>query len=256
MGKIKWVCANCGMHSSRKCNVKRHIQNFHSGSGAIVSFIDYLVGRSSGFYPPSTPPTYVKKDASETVLDIVRKEFPKVVLKEAVSHQFDKRFWHQQSGAQLQYQQFLYQSQYLASYIQEHIFGFRARICDRCMVTEVTEVFYDGSALRQREHVCHQEWVSEFAKLSDSERERGKENLKSQISDSLKKSLSGWKHDNMYALQAIRISPDNLSDGHIRLHLKKAGQPMSVTLPYAERDITKLEANNNAQWLYYFNGIT
>ena len=76
MGKIKWVCANCGMYSSRNYNVKRHIQNFHNGSGAIVSFMDYLVGRISGFYPPSAPPTYAKKDSSETVLDIVKKRIP------------------------------------------------------------------------------------------------------------------------------------------------------------------------------------
>jgi len=55
--------------------------------------MDYLVGRRSGFYPPSAPPTYVKKDASETVFDILRQELPKVVLKEAVSHLIDRRVW-------------------------------------------------------------------------------------------------------------------------------------------------------------------
>ena len=116
------------------------------------------------------------------------------------------------------------------------------------MVTEIIQVFYDELGLKQREHICYQEWVSESAKLSDSERERRKQDLNNLMPDSLKKALSGWKHDNMYALQAIRITPDKQSDGHIRIYLKKAGQPMSVTLPYAERDITKLEARNQTKW--------
>lgn len=50
MSKPNWVCAVCGMYSSRKGSVKRHIRNLH-GSGNIVSFIDFLAGTKNGFYP-------------------------------------------------------------------------------------------------------------------------------------------------------------------------------------------------------------
>jgi hypothetical protein len=50
------------MYSSRKSSVKRHIQNIHSGNANFVSFVDYLVGRKSGFYWPNLPPTYQKKN--------------------------------------------------------------------------------------------------------------------------------------------------------------------------------------------------
>jgi hypothetical protein len=50
------------MYSSRKSSVKRHIQNIHSGNANFVSFVDYLAGRKSGFYWPSLPPTYEKKN--------------------------------------------------------------------------------------------------------------------------------------------------------------------------------------------------
>ena len=50
------------MYSSRKSSVKRHIQNIHSGNAHYVSFVDYLVGRKSGFYWPVLPPTYQNKN--------------------------------------------------------------------------------------------------------------------------------------------------------------------------------------------------
>jgi hypothetical protein len=49
------------MYSSRRYNVKRYIQNLHSGGTFLVSFVDYLVGRQSGYYLPSFPPTYETK---------------------------------------------------------------------------------------------------------------------------------------------------------------------------------------------------
>jgi hypothetical protein len=62
LGKPNWACVACGMYSSRKSSVKRHIQNIHSGNANFVSFVDYLVGRKSGFYWPNLPPTYQKKN--------------------------------------------------------------------------------------------------------------------------------------------------------------------------------------------------
>lgn len=56
--KPNWACPACGMYSSRKASVKRHVTRLH-GSGHIVSFIDYLAGRKDGFYPFVTPPLYL-----------------------------------------------------------------------------------------------------------------------------------------------------------------------------------------------------
>ena len=67
--KPNWVSSNCGMWSSKKFSVKRHITNQHSGNAFIVPYIDYLVGRQSGLYPPSAPPEYQyreKKRNSDT----------------------------------------------------------------------------------------------------------------------------------------------------------------------------------------------
>ena len=67
MSKPNWACANCGMYSSRKSSVKRHIQNIHAGNANFVSFVDYLVGRNIGLYWPMLPPTYQKKNNSNNM---------------------------------------------------------------------------------------------------------------------------------------------------------------------------------------------
>jgi hypothetical protein len=61
LGKPNWACVSCGMYSSRKSSVKRHIQHIHSGNANFVSFIDYLAGRRTGIYWPVLPTTYQKK---------------------------------------------------------------------------------------------------------------------------------------------------------------------------------------------------
>ena len=60
-GKPRWACAMCGMYSSRRYSVKRHINNLHNSIGNIVSFIDYIAGRRQGVYFPNPIPTYLVK---------------------------------------------------------------------------------------------------------------------------------------------------------------------------------------------------
>jgi hypothetical protein len=69
LGKPNWACVSCGMYSSRKSSVKRHIQNIHSGNALYVSFVDYLAGRKSGIYWPILPPTYQKKNNETNKVD-------------------------------------------------------------------------------------------------------------------------------------------------------------------------------------------
>jgi hypothetical protein len=86
MGKPKWACASCGMYAGRKFSVQRHIKNIHGGNANLVSYMDYQVGRKSGFYWPSLPPTYQSKDRRQEIsyLDIWKEE----VLRESVRKYF------------------------------------------------------------------------------------------------------------------------------------------------------------------------
>ncbi len=71
--KPNWACVTCGMFSSRKDSVKRHIRKLH-GSGPMVSYIDYISGRQSGYYPPGTVPAFVKRDSAHQDLGKVDRD--------------------------------------------------------------------------------------------------------------------------------------------------------------------------------------
>ena len=62
------------MWSSRKFSVKRHLTNQHGGNAFLVPYIDYLVGRQSGLYPPSAYPEYQYK-GKKSILDTFSDEF-------------------------------------------------------------------------------------------------------------------------------------------------------------------------------------
>lgn len=51
----------CGMYSSRKYSVQRHINNLHDGLANIVSFVDYIAGRRQGYYFASPVPSYITR---------------------------------------------------------------------------------------------------------------------------------------------------------------------------------------------------
>jgi hypothetical protein len=78
MEKPNWVCVSCGMWSSRKYSVKRHILTVHGGNSLMVSFIEYVVGRQTGLYRPPFPPAptvpgYVQSHQSKKTPDVIDK---------------------------------------------------------------------------------------------------------------------------------------------------------------------------------------
>ena len=87
MSKPNWACSGCGMYSSRRWSVERHILNLHDGISNVVPFVDYLVGRRSGFYLPKFRPIFVKKNATKTVtvMDTLKDELLKGFASKAVN---------------------------------------------------------------------------------------------------------------------------------------------------------------------------
>ena len=54
MWKPNWACTTCGMLSSRRYSVQRHIRNLHRGNGLEVPYVDYMEGRVTGIYNPNS----------------------------------------------------------------------------------------------------------------------------------------------------------------------------------------------------------
>ncbi|MEO9321546.1 MAG: hypothetical protein ABI361_12845 [Nitrososphaera sp.] len=50
----KYSCYECGMSSSRRYSVQRHIRLVHNGAGSIVLFQDYIAGRKNSQIKAST----------------------------------------------------------------------------------------------------------------------------------------------------------------------------------------------------------
>ena len=52
MSKVNWVCATCGQDFTRSYSANRHNNHFHYGKGIIVRFLEYVIGRINGQFPP------------------------------------------------------------------------------------------------------------------------------------------------------------------------------------------------------------
>jgi hypothetical protein len=73
-------------YAGRKFSVQRHIKNIHQGNANLVSYMDYQLGRTSGFYWPNLPPTYQRKETTQGIdyQGIVKEE----ILRESVRRHF------------------------------------------------------------------------------------------------------------------------------------------------------------------------
>ena len=79
--KANWSCTICGMYSSRRYSVQRHINNIHSGKGDAIPFVEYLVGRRTGQYEHTPKPNFISSDST---LDKMKKEAEQIFIKRVV----------------------------------------------------------------------------------------------------------------------------------------------------------------------------
>lgn len=71
-----WSCSECGMASSRKSSVLRHIRTFHKGNTLLlVTFEEYIAGVKEGLYVPNIGPLFKGKEPDYE--QIMREEFCK-----------------------------------------------------------------------------------------------------------------------------------------------------------------------------------
>src|SRR2546426_6791199 len=140
MKKPNWVCSNCSMWSSRKSSVKRHIQNVHRGNSHLVSFIDYMVGRKSGFYFPCHRPTYEKKSNTstntETVMDTFQGEVWKAVATKAVN-----KVLYPSSSATVNQQQYLSNFQGFGNFGAPYFYPSQIRLEPSCTILRPEDIF-------------------------------------------------------------------------------------------------------------------
>ncbi|HEU4823883.1 MAG TPA: hypothetical protein VFS97_10710 [Nitrososphaeraceae archaeon] len=99
MNKPNWVCVGCGMWSSRKYSVQRHISKVHDGYSMMVPFTEYIVGRQTGLYlppkqaaSPVSPGIKSRESEKNSPLDTMTSEFWKEMGREAARRNFQRRW--------------------------------------------------------------------------------------------------------------------------------------------------------------------
>jgi hypothetical protein len=156
----KWICINCGQPSSRKYNIERHIQIRHNGIGTFVSFADYLAGRQTGIYPPTSPPIYHSRTK---FLDIFMEEMNRELARKMVNQNFVLR-------PTLHQNLYGYTNAGSSSHVQpspidsDDIVGYKGHVCKDCLTTSIEEIHLaacEEAGIGEMKHVCQPKKLAE-----------------------------------------------------------------------------------------------
>jgi hypothetical protein len=129
------VCSICGMKSTRKSNVLRHIANKHNGKGEALDIMDYMLKVQSGTLPY---PTYSRSSGFATSRAGKSKLHDLLVL-----HSNDKI-----KGIVNQLRELTSKGESI---------GFKLAICANCLTPKL--VSYSDSFEPKTDHVCDLLWI-------------------------------------------------------------------------------------------------
>jgi hypothetical protein len=240
------------MYSSRRWSVERHILNLHDGISNVVPFVDYLVGRKSGFYLPKFRPIFVKKNATKTVtvMDTFKDELLKGFASKAVNKALSSS---QMQNHQFDFQQFgsngapyFYPSQ---SYFEplriiprpDEVFGFEIYVCKKCSSIEPIILSFsedqEGGSKMSWATCCGSTDLKKLKNLNDNNE------LQQKVQDKLKYCVKTWTN-NKPMLTAIRI-PESFRGNSVRLLL--GDNQGSISLEYSEKNID-LDVDDENRW--------
>jgi hypothetical protein len=240
--KPRWACTRCGMWSTRKFSVSRHIRSKHYEGGTIVSFIDYLAGRRSGRYPPSAPPTYQGKTTTTSFVE----EVYRATAQELVHRAFNPPNIVNQP--EINNTSVQGQRPYFSFWDEiENIFGLGAYLCSNCLVLKPFKICsQENEKGSKREFVvgCDRTWLNNAKGIDDIEAYRTR--VRYHIPSFLSRLVNIWTN-NRKVLAAIQI-PNPSSHSPIELILNgHTGLKKSISLPYDKcKDLTiQSTANRN-----------
>jgi hypothetical protein len=251
MSKPNWACSSCGMYSSRRWSVERHILNLHDGISNVVPFVDYLIGRRSWFYLPKFRPTFVKKNATKTVtvMDTFKDELLKGFASKAVNkalhsstlqnHLFDFQRFGSNGAPYFYPNQFRFEPLHIIPR-PEDIFGFKIYVCKKCSSIEPIIVsFNDG-----QEGGSKMSWATCCGLKKLDQENLNDDNMRQRIHDKLKYCVKTWTN-NKPTLVAIGI----LKSFHgTSLKLLGEDDKQSISLEYSSKKITELDIDDENYW--------
>jgi hypothetical protein len=253
MSKPNWACSGCGMYSSRRWSVERHILKLHDGISNVVPFVDYLVGRKSGFYLPKFGPTFVKKNATKTVT--VMDTFKDELLKGFASKAVNKAL----SSSPIQNHQFMNfqgfgsdgppyycpsQSYFEPLHIiprPEDVFGFKIYVCKKCSSIEPIIISFNDGQQGGSKMSCA---TCCGLKKLDQKNLNDNNELQQKVHDKLKYCVKTWTN-NKPTLVAIKM-PEGFHGNSVRL--LQEGNKRSISLEYCSGKNIELEIDDDNHW--------
>jgi hypothetical protein len=240
------------MYSSRRWSVERHILNLHDGISNVVPFVDYLVGRKSGFYLPKFRPTFVRKNATKTVtvMDTFKDEFWKSFATKAVNRASSPSLSPIQNHQFMNFQGYSNigpyhcpsQSYSGPSFIPmpEEIFGFEIYICKKCSsIQPIILSFNDGG-----EGGSKMSWATCCGLKKLDQENLNDSNMRQRIHDKLKYCVKTWTN-NKPTLFAIGI-PESFHSTSLKLLGKDDKQ--SISLEYSLEKNIELDIDDENHW--------
>ena len=249
MSKPNWACSSCGMYSSRRWSVERHILNLHDGISNVVPFVDYLVGRRSGFYLPKFRPIFVKKNATKTVtvMDTLKDELLKGFASKAVNKALSSS--QMQNHQSLNFQGFdsngaryFYPSQFISHIIPkpEDVFGFKIYVCKKC--TSIKPIIISFSD--DQEGGSKISWATCCGLKKLDQKNLNDDNMRQRIHDKLKYCVKTWTN-NKPTLVAIKM-PEGFHGNSVRL--LQEGNKRSISLEYSSEKNIELDIDDKNHW--------
>jgi hypothetical protein len=156
--KPNWACDTCGMISSRKESVMRHIANprIHNGMARAIPYTDYLAGLRDGIYSPTTAHLYRMRSFSNQIPDeqfgenlserIEKKVEEKFI--DTIAERLVKPSYNQlESSPATAVAKSVYRIPQLAalSLPPERIFGIAGYVCEYCLVIKPKIILFPSS---------------------------------------------------------------------------------------------------------------
>jgi len=237
------------MYSSRRWSVERHILNLHDGISNVVPFVDYLVGRRSGFYLPKFRPIFVKKNATKTVtvMDTFKDELLKGFASKAVNKALSSS--QMQNHQSLNFQGFdsngaryFYPSQFISHIIPkpEDVFGFKIYVCKKC--TSIKPIIISFSD--DQEGGSKISWATCCGLKKLDQKNLNDDNMRQRIHDKLKYCVKTWTN-NKPTLVAIKM-PEGFHGNSVRL--LQEGNKRSISLEYSSEKNIELDIDDKNHW--------
>jgi hypothetical protein len=153
VSKANWACSMCGMYSSRKESVRRHInnENIHMGNGTIISYSDSLIARQAGLYVsnPAVPGMYNGQksplpNSPKKMVEMFEKAFMQKMAEKMAEKTVNTTTLEPRSQPSYNNNNIVSTENWLNYFFRniENLFGIEGYICPSCLMIQPVKLSY------------------------------------------------------------------------------------------------------------------